>query len=118
MIAPLIPTSAPHPALCPSQERRGLPGLRGQRQPRRNEPRVAALRRMAPGILQRAADRWESPAPRLSPPYPARRSVMDKYLQSHDWDRAFTLNCQLHHLHSLVHGVLMKYFMAERERES
>lgn len=70
---------------------------------------------MAPGVLQRAADRWESPAPRLSPPHPARRSVMDKYLQSHDWDRAFTLNCQLHHLHSLAHGVIMKYFMAERE---
>lgn len=43
---------------------------------------------------------------------------MDKYLQSHDWDQAFTLNCQLHHLHSLAHCVIMKYFMAERERES
>jgi len=42
---------------------------------------------------------------------------MDKYLQSHDWDRAFTLNCQLHHLHSLAHCVIMKYFMAERGRE-
>lgn len=42
---------------------------------------------------------------------------MDKYLQSHDWDQAFTLNCQLHHLHSLAHCVIMKYFMAERERE-
>ena len=42
---------------------------------------------------------------------------MDKYLQSHDWDRAFTLNCQLHHLHSLAHCVIMKYFMAEGERE-
>lgn len=42
---------------------------------------------------------------------------MDKYLQSHDWDRAFTLNCQLHHLDCLAHGVIMKYFMAERERE-
>lgn len=40
---------------------------------------------------------------------------MDKYLQSHDWDQAFTLNCQLHHLHSLAHCVIMKYFMAERE---
>lgn len=43
---------------------------------------------------------------------------MDKYLQSHDWDQAFTLNCQLHHLHSLAHCVIMKYFMAEREGES
>lgn len=84
MIAPLIPTSTPHPAVRPSQERRGLRGLRGQRSPRRNEPRDAALCRMAPGVLQRAADRWESPATRLSPPHPARRSVMDKYLQSHD----------------------------------
>lgn len=42
---------------------------------------------------------------------------MDKYLQSHDWDRAFTLNCQLHHLDCLAHGVIMKYFMAERVRE-
>lgn len=40
---------------------------------------------------------------------------MDKYLQSRDWDQAFTLNCQLHHLHSLAHCVIMKYFMAERE---
>lgn len=43
---------------------------------------------------------------------------MDKYLQSHDWDQAFTLNCQLHHLHSLAQCVIMKYFMAERESES
>lgn len=42
---------------------------------------------------------------------------MDKYLQSHDWDQAFTLNCQLHHLHSLAQCVIMKYFMAERESE-
>lgn len=42
---------------------------------------------------------------------------MDKYLQSHDWDQAFTLNCQLHHLHSLAQCVIMKYFMAEREGE-
>lgn len=42
---------------------------------------------------------------------------MDKYLQNHDWNQAFTLNCQLHHLHSLPRCVIMKYFMAERERE-
>lgn len=42
---------------------------------------------------------------------------MDKYLQSHDWDRAFTLNCQLHHLRSLAHRAIMKYFMAEGEGE-
>lgn len=42
---------------------------------------------------------------------------MDKYLQNHDWNQPFTLNCQLHHLHSLPQCVIMKYFMAGRERE-
>lgn len=45
---------------------------------------------------------------------------MDKYLQNHDWNQTFTLNCQLHHLHSLPRCVIMKYFMAggmgEREQ--
>lgn len=43
--------------------------------------------------------------------------AMDKYLQSHDWDQAFTLNCQLHHLHSPAHCVIIKYFMAESEQK-
>lgn len=42
---------------------------------------------------------------------------MDKYLQSRDCDQPFTLNCQLHHLHSLARRVIMKYFMALWERE-
>uniref|UniRef100_A0A8C7KIB1 Uncharacterized protein n=1 Tax=Oncorhynchus kisutch TaxID=8019 RepID=A0A8C7KIB1_ONCKI len=43
--------------------------------------------------------------------------AMDKYLQSHDWDQAFTHNCQLHHLHSTAHCVIIKYFMAESEQK-